>query len=185
MMEEIWKDIEGFEGLYQVSNLGRVKSLSRSVFMINYKRSVITNEKILKNNIGNVGYPRVSLFKSGISKQFCVHTLVANAFIPNPENLSDVNHIDGDRTNSNLNNLERVSRRENATHSILRRGINGSTLGVTFCKTQNKKNKWKSSIWINGRGHVFLGQFQTKEEASKAYQKALIDYKIKNKYAIV
>ncbi len=93
-MKEIWKDIEGYEGYYQVSNLGRVKSLER-VFErfnghINIRQKV--NEKILKPEKTRWGYLRVHLNKGGISKKYVVHRLVAYAFILNPYNLPQVNH---------------------------------------------------------------------------------------------
>lgn len=95
-MEEIWKDISGYEGLYQVSNLGDVRSL-------NYRRS--GELKLLKQ--GNVhGYKRVELSKNGKKKKYWVHRLVAITFISNPNNLPMVNHKDEDKTNNNVNNLE-------------------------------------------------------------------------------
>lgn len=92
-MNEIWKDIEGYEGLYQVSNLGRVKSL-------NYSRT--GKEGILKPNPTKRGYIIVELK----SKPFQVHRLVAQAFIPNPNNLPQVNHIDENTSNNIVSNLE-------------------------------------------------------------------------------
>ena len=105
-MEEIWKDIEGYEGLYQVSNLGRIKSLDR--YMNNkYGTKTLKKGKILINSIiKRTGYLRVSLAKNGtfISKQ--VHRLVANAFLPNPNNYPIINHKDENKQNNNVNNLE-------------------------------------------------------------------------------
>lgn len=103
-MEEIWKDIVGYEGLYQVSNLGRVRSLDRYVL---HKQSV---RKLHKGCIMNpyriTGYPAVHLSKDGQKKGFLVHRLVATAFIPNPNNLPEVNHKDESRTNNIVDNLE-------------------------------------------------------------------------------
>lgn len=182
-MEE-WRDISGYEGNYQVSNLGRVKSLPRSVFMSNYNRYIITTEKILNHNIGNVGYPRVSLYKNQKGRQFCVHSLVADAFIPKSEGGSDVNHIDGNKQNPILTNLERVSRRENTCHGLLNRSVN-KKIGVVFLQRPQRRDKWKATIWITGKGHKHLGQFNTQEEATAAYQRALCEYGIENKYAKV
>lgn len=93
-MEEIWKDIEGFEGSYQVSNLGRVKSFHRGKW----------------NNISpcesTKGYLQVFLHKNGKRKRFFVHRLVAQAFIPNPDNLPQINHKDEDKANNMVDNLE-------------------------------------------------------------------------------
>lgn len=96
-MEEIFKEIEGYEGLYQVSNYGRVKSL-------NYNRT--GKEKILKSYSNTDGYLSVDLRKEGKRKSCKVHRLVAQAFIENPNNYEEVNHIDEDKTNNYITNLE-------------------------------------------------------------------------------
>lgn len=95
-MEEVWKDIKGYEGKYQVSNLGRIKSLS-------YRNTGIS--KILVPKI-NKGYYEIGLYLNGIRKMFFVHRLVALTFIPNPNNLPQINHIDEDKTNNCVDNLE-------------------------------------------------------------------------------
>lgn len=96
-MEEIWKDIKGYEGLYQVSNLGRVKSL-------NYNHT--GKEKILMNIKHKTNYLSVTLVKNKIKKQKLVHRLVAEAFIPNPNNLSQVNHKNEIKDDNRVVNLE-------------------------------------------------------------------------------
>lgn len=106
-MDEVWKDIEGFEGHYQVSNLGRVKS-DKYGYWRELKQTI--------NNRGK-GYLRVGLF-DGKMKTYSVHRLVAQAFIPNPENKPQVNHIDGNTRNNNVNNLEWCTAMENVSHSI-------------------------------------------------------------------
>ena len=90
---EIWKDIEGFEGLYQVSNLGRVKSLGNG-------NSGNSKERILKARKDKYGYLLVHLYKDGKEKHFTVHRLVAKVFIPNPHNLPQVNHKDENKQNN-------------------------------------------------------------------------------------
>ena len=97
-MTEIWKDIEGYENLYQVSSLGRVKSLG------NGKTS--SKERFLKADKNKQDYLRVTLCKDGKVKRYAVHRLVAIAFLPNPYNLPQVNHKDEDRTNNTVENLE-------------------------------------------------------------------------------
>lgn len=114
-MKEIWKDIEGYEGLYQVSNFGEVKSLERT--KTNGKGIVKIEEKILTQNITNWGYYRVALYKNGTRKYHRVHRLVAKAFIDNPNNKEQVNHIDGNKLNNHVSNLEWCTRLENMYHA--------------------------------------------------------------------
>ena len=101
---EIWKDVQGYEGLYQVSNLGRVKGLKRS--------------KIRKLCNDRGGYLCVSLKKQGKAKNFKVHRLVAVAFIPNPENKPEVDHINAIKTDNNINNLRWVTAKENMNNPL-------------------------------------------------------------------
>jgi hypothetical protein len=115
---EVWKDIVGFEGLYMVSNLGRVKSLSRIAFQTDRKR--ILKEKILQSRPNGNGYCHVELKKEGISKTIKVHRLVATAFLPNHENKRTVNHIDSNRSNNELNNLEWCTDTENVNHALIK-----------------------------------------------------------------
>ena len=103
-MEEIFKNIYGYEGLYQISNLGRVKSL-------NYRCT--KKEKVLKPCKNTNGYLQVHLYKDSENKYMLVHRLVADAFISNPYNLSDVNHKDEDKTNNCVSNLEWCTREYN------------------------------------------------------------------------
>lgn len=101
-MEEIWKDIAGLEGLYQVSTYGRVKSLKYG------------KERILKQSKNSSGYLTVSLYIEGKTFSKVVHRLVAIAFIPNPENKIEVNHIDEDKKNNRLENLNWMTSKENS-----------------------------------------------------------------------
>lgn len=97
-LEEIWKDITDYEGLYQISNLGFVRS---------YPRNGTKNEMIyLSAWLDKYGYPKVTLSKNGKRKQFPIHRLVAKAFIDNPQNLPDVRFIDGNKLNAVYTNLE-------------------------------------------------------------------------------
>lgn len=103
---ENWKDIKGYEGLYQVSDLGRVRSLERDVY--NPRGNVMRHieEKILVQRINKHGYVRVNLYLNGKIKTISTHRLVAEAFLPNPENKSQINHIDEIKTNNAVSNLE-------------------------------------------------------------------------------
>ncbi len=103
-MKEIWKDIEGYEGLYQISNLGNVKSLKNNI--------------ILKPSKNSKGYLQVFLWKNGSGKLLRIHRLVAKAFIPNFDDKPQVNHIDGNKQNNRVNNLEWVTNSENQKHAF-------------------------------------------------------------------
>ena len=120
---EIWKDIEGYEGKYQVSNLGRVKSLSRLKYMGSSGYRLMP-ERILKE-ADKKGYKTVVLCNENGHRNICVHKLVALSFIPNPFNLPQVNHIDENKSNNAVSNLEWVTAKENINYGtgIARRAL--------------------------------------------------------------
>lgn len=131
MEEEIWKDIPGYEGRYQVSNLGRVKSLARETFTGVYMRQLPETVKIpQKHNNGN--YRSVVLSKEGKKTTRLIHRLVAEAFIPNPDDKPEIDHKDGDPTNNNANNLRWVTHKENDNFPIHRQRLSEATKG---CKS--------------------------------------------------
>ena len=113
--KEIWKDIEGYEGYYQISNMGRVKSLERTVWKGKGYR--IVPERILKAGANGDGYLQVNLSKDDKVKQPLVHRLVAIAFCENPKGYTEVNHKDEDKTNNRAENLEWCSRSYNLTYN--------------------------------------------------------------------
>ncbi len=115
-MKEIWKDVAGYEGVYQVSNLGRVKSLDRTIPHNKYG-SVRRNGKILKPFIDTYGYLKVRLCNDGTGRNEFVHRLVALAFIPNPQNKETVNHINGNKHDNTVANLEWNTQAENVKHA--------------------------------------------------------------------
>lgn len=113
---EIWKDIKDYEGLYQISNLGNVKSLQRE--KNNNGGKQLLEEKLLNPVITRLGYCRVGLHnKNGIKKVHLVHRLVAQTFIEKPSHLYEVNHIDGNKLNNHYTNLEWCDRGYNIQHS--------------------------------------------------------------------
>lgn len=115
-MMEIWKPVKGYESLYEVSNLGRVKGLPKKVrCKENNFRTV--RERILKSNTNECGYMIVSLYKDKKCVHARVHRLVAQAFIPNTENKRCVNHIDGNKANNAVSNLEWCTHSENMYHA--------------------------------------------------------------------
>ena len=159
MASEIWKDIPGYEGLYQVSNTGFVKPLK-------YK-----NVPMTKGGIDIHGYYRKQLCKDGKKKFFKVHQLVAMAFLghkPDGQNMV-VNHIDNNQLNNRLDNLELVSQRYN-TH------CHKDDVGVSFATS---RNKWIASIYIKPND-IELGRFLNKQDALDMYQKALTNIHLYN-----
>ena len=146
---EIWKDVKGYEGFYQVSNLGRVKSLERDIYFPNGTIIRHMEEKILVPALNNNGYSYVNLCKNGKTKKEYVHRLVAMAFIENPENKPMVNHKDEVKTNNVVDNLEWCSAQENINygtrtaraaqnHKDFKLGNNPRAKAV-FCVELNKK----------------------------------------------
>lgn len=115
-MEEIWKDIKGWEGLYQISNKGRVKSLTKVTKFGN--RLKVNKEMILKPTIGKRGYYTVNFFDGDRSKTATLHRLIAEAFIPNPENKPCIDHINTIKTDNRIENLRWVTNKENCNNPL-------------------------------------------------------------------
>lgn len=115
MINEIWKQVVGYEGLYEVSNYGRVKSLAKTIPGL-FGSTIYLKEKIRKNQKYPNGYEYVGLSNNGKVKTHLVHRLVALAFIPNPDNLPEVNHKNEQITDNRVENLEWVTHKENANY---------------------------------------------------------------------
>ena len=119
-MEEIWKSVIGYEGFYEVSNQGRVRSVDRVVMQVinGVQTKCLYKGRILKFTNDNSGYPMVTLSALGKIKTFRIHRLVADVFIENPESKKTVNHINAIKTDNRIENLEWATQLENNQHAI-------------------------------------------------------------------
>lgn len=116
-MDEIWKDVVGYEGLYLISNMGNVKSIGLRTYS-DHKKLYNKRKIILKQRRPRNGYPSVNLSNNKKKMTYMVHRLVAIAFIPNPDNKPQVNHIHGIKADNRASELEWVTRMENTQHYI-------------------------------------------------------------------
>ena len=150
-MIEIYKDVIGYEGIYQISNLGNIKNCKK---------------KILKSSLYKNGYLMINLSKDGIVKKRLIHQLVAESFLNHKRCGFElvVNHINFDKTNNNVNNLEIVTSRENCNKKHLK--STSEYIGVSLNK---KNNKWRARIVLDSK-IKHLGYFINELEASRAYQ---------------
>lgn len=148
-MKEIWKDIKGYEGLYQISNLGNVKSM-------NYNGT--GKERILIPGKQPNGYLIVKLSKNGIIKNFLIHRLVGQTFIENPKNLPQVNHIDEDKTNNCVDNLEWCTAEYNNNYGAR------SARGLETKKLKKCKNAERTVLQFTKDGK-FVNEYPSISEA--------------------
>ena len=150
-MSEEWRPVVGYEGLYEVSSYGRVRSLDRYD-----ERNCFREGRILKLYTSRVGYLRVQLSLNSKKKMYLVHRLVAEAFIPNPDNLPEVNHLDEDKTNNRVENLEFCDRKYN---------INFGTR-----KDKVRNTAIKNGYWLNLNDEerkIYHNEYQKKYYLSK------------------
>lgn len=166
-MEEIWKPIPNYEGIYEVSNTGRVVSLK------NGKRRDISGAS------RRDGYRVLKLRNFGSDGDFYLHRILATAFIDNPNKLPYVNHIDGNPSNNIISNLEWVSARENVSHGFKNKKCSSKYAGVHFC---NQAKKWRASFRLEGK-RKFIGHFLCETAAHIAYVKTITQNKISNRYS--
>jgi hypothetical protein len=167
-MKEVWKEIIGYEGLYEVSNYGNIKSISRTITKGNI--TYVTKDKLLKQSVDTVGYPYVNLSDYKKQKTFRVHQLVAIAFLNHTPNKYDgllVDHIDGDKLNNHLSNLQLVTNRKNSSKD--RKNKTSKFTGVSWHK---QSNKWLAQVRKNNKVE-YLGVFEKEEEAAIAYLNSL------------
>lgn len=139
MAHEVWRDIVGYEGYYQVSNLGRVRALDRVV------RHAYSGTQSLKGHVltpckGNGHYYSVMLSKNGKAKSTRIHRLVAAAFVPNPQHLKCVNHKDGNKLNNSASNLEWCTQRHNVQHAIDHELLTFDHMGFTSWSEESREH---------------------------------------------
>ena len=160
MEQEIWKDVIGYEGLYKISNYGIVKSLPRN--------GCGSKEKIISKQLNNCGYMTVLLNKANIRKRHLVHRIIAFAFIPNEFNKPDINHIDGNKANNNINNLEWVTKSENVIHSM-KNGLK-KDYGIGREVTEEHRSNLSKSLKGRKSPCGFKGKKRSEEAINKFKQ---------------
>lgn len=160
-MIEKWMPIFAYQGRYEISNMGEIKSIT-------------SGGKILKTAINTRGYSSIGFYHNGKTKTHRIHKLVAEAFIGPCIPGFCVNHLNGIRTDNRVENLEYVSMRENKCHGVI--GKLGRVGAYKY------KGKWASAIKIN-RKREFLGAFNCQEDASRAYAAKCAELSIENKYS--
>lgn len=164
---EVWKDVVGYEGLYEVSSYGNIKSISRTITKGNI--TYVTKDKLLKQSVDTVGYPYVNLSDYKKQKTFRVHQLVAIAFfnhVPNKYDGLIVDHIDNNKLNNMTTNLQLITNRKNSSKD--KKNKTSKYTGVFWHK---QSNKWLAQFRENGKVK-YLGNFETEEEARDAYNKS-------------
>ena len=165
--EEYWMDIEGYEGLYQVSTFGRVKSLSRKRVRI---------DRILKVCTDRDGYYRVHLYKNKLRKSFLVSRLVGLAFLKKIEGKNTIDHIDRNKLNNHISNLRWADDFEQAINKDC--VINAKHYSISFKNTRDRPSNWRISWVENGKGR---SKYFLTEELARDYAKENLDGKVLEK----
>lgn len=165
---EIWLPVNGHNGKYLISNKGRMKSVR------------FNKEKIHRSTPSINGYAQVKMCVNYCNKSYKIHRLVAEHFLEKIEGRDSVNHIDENKLNNCVENLEWVTNRENVSYSKIKNKVHSTFVGVTF---DSSMNKYFSRILIVDK-RINLGYFDNEIDAHNAYQKALKDNNLKNKYSI-
>jgi len=166
---EIWKDVVGYEGLYQVSNLGRVYALPKEWKTGRYSHKRSHDGKLLSLNISTVGYYKALFSKNGKKRNIDIHQLVAQSFLSHVRcgYKIVVDHINNNKLDNRVENLQLVTQRYNTTKSIIK--CSSSYIGVSWVE---RNKKWRAQISKNNN-KVYLGLFNCEIQAHLAYQKAL------------
>lgn len=174
---ELWKAIKGYEGLYEVSNLGNVKSLGREIKLKNggaYRKPI----KILKQNTDKYGYKYVILRSlDGKAKTLKVHRLVAFAFIENENNYQQVNHMDENKANNNMKNLEWCTAEYNSGYGTRNQRISHSHIGIGKGKKLSEETRRKMS-----ESHKLILGRPVSEESRKKVSESLKKYYANKKF---
>lgn len=168
---EIWKPIKGYEGYYEISNLGRVKSIERFVKQGKLNRHV--SEKLKSESINPYGYPTVTLCKDRRSRSYPIHRLIAEAFIPNPENKPQVDHINTNRKDYSLSNLRWVTSKENSNNekTLAHCQQNTYTKEVSqrsnFTKKLRKTKTAPITVYQYSKDGNFIKEYQSSNDACR------------------
>lgn len=144
MSKEIWKDVKGYEGCYQVSSFGRVRREGH----------------IIKGCLAANGYLVLNLSMHGKEKTSTIHRIVAKAFIPNPENKVQVNHINGDKTDNRVENLEWVTKSENAIHSLYVLRNTHGVVGTKLIECIETKEIFPSAVVAHKKYNITPGHIR-------------------------
>lgn len=180
---EVWKDVVGYENLYEVSNFGRVRTNKNKITYTEIHGERHWKQRILKQKIHkrprSTNFSlRVCLWKNGKSKSFLVSRLVAMSFLENPNNLPQINHIDGNSMNNNINNLEWCTAKENVNHAFENGLINSCKKIMLINKTTNEvfefNSRAKASKFMKkNKGYINMMLKRNKNENDEFIWKTL------------
>lgn len=176
---EEWKDIKGYENIYQVSNRGKIRSMDRKIITVTGKIKNLKG-KIIKPHFDKDGYLQISVHKNNKQKHGKVHRLVAEAFIKNPYKKEQVNHIDGNKQNNNVMNLEWCTDKENKEHAKLKglynnKGFNNYNSKLTFKQVNRIREEYKE-------GRFTMKEIAIKYNVSPQHICDIINYKSRKFY---
>ena len=163
-MEE-FKKIDGYDN-YEISNLGNVRNTDTG--------------RVFKPCKNRDGYLHVCLSKNGTQKDFRIHRLIALYFIPNPDNLREIDHIDRNKTNNSISNLRWISKSNNLRNRPKKQNTSSKYMGVYFDK---KEGKYRAEIRINNK-HKYIGNYDKEEDAGKAFDNYIKEHNLTEFYSL-